>query len=68
MNRDKVIEKVESEKAKYKVKCPCGHTVKFYPIYHKTKILCVCCGNYVYKDEKEKFKELLNKKMKEGNL
>lgn len=64
MNQNKIIEKMDSEMAKYKVKCSCGHSVNFYPTINKTKILCICCGHYIYKNEKEKFKELMKGKIK----
>lgn len=36
----------------YVVKCKCSHTVLFTGI--KDRIICTNCGNYVYKDKKQK--------------
>ena len=49
----------DSYYAQFKVKCKCGHTLLISPV--NSKKLCSYCGNYVYRNEKEKFKE----KMKE---
>ena len=68
MEWGKGFTKLQIEKSKYKVKCKCGKYVIFYPIIPENKLLCSHCGHYVYKDEKEKFKDLLNKKKKEAEL
>jgi hypothetical protein len=57
-------ERSEEERAKYKIKCSCGHTLIFTPSNKKNKILCNCCGYYVYRNEKEKFKELMKGKLR----
>lgn len=45
---------LESILSNYKVKCRCGHTLI---IVGKPKVICSHCGYYVYKDEKEEFKD-----------
>jgi hypothetical protein len=45
---------LESELTKHKVKCKCGHTLI---IIGKTKVICNHCGYYVYRDEREEFKD-----------
>ena len=45
---------MDSILANYKVKCKCGHTMI---IIHKDKIPCSYCGNYVYRSERDKFKD-----------
>lgn len=64
MNRNKIIEKMDSERAKYKVKCSCGHSIVFFPNHPRNKLICSYCGHYVYKNEKEKFKELMKGSLK----
>lgn len=46
-------------------KCKCGHTISFFI---KKKQICSWCGNIVYYDEKEKFKEIIKKTMKKIEL
>lgn len=54
-----------SEQAKYKKHCEfCGHTISFYA-FEPNKKLCNYCGKYNYKNDLVKFKDLLNKKMKQ---
>ena len=55
--------KLSAEVAKYKIKCPCGHTVVIFPMEHRNKKICSWCGHYVYLNEKEKFKDLLRRKL-----
>ena len=44
------------------VKCPCGHSVII--AYPKKSVICTWCGNKVYKDDKEEFKDRLMKSMR----
>lgn len=44
----------------------CGHTISFYA-FEPEKKLCYWCGNYNYKTDFAKFKDKLNKKIKEVN-
>lgn len=54
--------KLATEQSKYKKYCEfCGHTISFYA-FEKNKKLCSWCGNYNYKNQLVKFKELLIKK------
>lgn len=50
-----------NERAKHKVKCKCGHSISMANRINKK--LCSWCGNYVYKNEKDKFKDMLLKKI-----
>lgn len=50
------------ERLKCKVKCKCGHKVAI-PSF-KNKKLCDWCGHYVYKEQKDEFKDALLKKLK----
>ena len=51
-----------NERAKHKVKCKCGHSIAMKPTLNK--ILCRWCGNYVYKEQKDEFKDALLRKLK----
>lgn len=53
------------EIAKHKYKCKnCGHTVIIFPMEHKIKKLCKWCGEYVYINGKEEFKDRMRGKLK----
>lgn len=68
MEKHSDLTKIENERAKYKVSCNyCKHVLVFTPSNKKSKILCKVCGHYVYKNEKEKFKDLLNKERRKEN-
>ena len=41
------------ERAKYKIKCKCSHTVVIPPF--KDKVLCSYCGRYVFRNKKDEF-------------
>lgn len=45
----------ESYFAQYRVRCKCGHTF----LIVKGKKLCRYCGEYVYKNKQEEFKDKL---------
>lgn len=66
--RDPESSKLSNERTKYKVYCKCGHSMILYPCEHKIKKICTWCGNYVYKNDLEKFKDLLTNKKKEVEL
>lgn len=68
MNKMDEYNKKSNEMSKYKVYCKCGHSTVIYPFEHKNKKICSWCGNYVYKNQLEKFKDLLIKKKKEVEL
>lgn len=57
--------KLSNEISKYRTYCCCGHSVVIYPFEKKKSKVCSFCGNLVYKNELEKFKDLLIKKKKE---
>lgn len=48
--------------AKFKVQCKCG-TKTIMPMY-VDKLICRGCGNYVYRDKKQEFKDNLLKELK----
>lgn len=57
------------ELVKYRKYCKCGHSVIITEGSGVNKIICTHCGKYIYKNEKEKFKELLKseeRKLKNG--
>lgn len=60
-------QRILDERAKYRVYCKCGHSLIIYPMERKTKKVCSHCGNYVYINERAKFKELLDFKLREVN-
>jgi len=43
-------------------KCPCGHSVIIS--HQKSFVICTWCGNKVYKDDKEEFKDRLMKSIR----
>lgn len=51
------LRKKLDEEEKYKCRCKCGHSVVIYPSEKKLKKICNWCGNYVYVNKKEEFKE-----------
>ena len=54
--------KISDELAKYSRKCSfCGHTMIFYKFAKKDKLICTCCGKYIYKDDFTEFKEKFNR-------
>ncbi len=61
MKTNKEIEKQYEKKQEFKVICKCGHRILFY---NKTKVLCNWCGNAVYLNDKEEFKEKLKLEMR----
>lgn len=54
-------EKVIDEKNKYRFYCKCGYSVTIYPFEKYQRKLCVWCGNYIYANKKEEFKDNLRK-------
>lgn len=59
-----VMIKRMSEIDKYKYYCKCGHPVGIYPIERKNKKICNWCGQYVYINRQEEFKEKLGGMLK----
>lgn len=58
MRKYNVSIKMTEEASKYKVKCKhCGHVLIFPNSSKKNKILCNWCGHYIYKNDKEEFKD-----------
>lgn len=66
MKKYNLSKKYEAVRTGMKVKCKCGHVNSFEPTSKATKIICSYCGYYVYRNEREKFKELMKGKMKNG--
>ena len=58
------FQKREDEREKYKRYCKCGHSIVFTPSPKTNKTICSWCGNWIYKNDFEEFKEKLSKKMK----
>ena len=66
MNNKEIIKKFKEQYensgiAKYKHMCRCGHSVVIYPFEKRIKKLCSWCGEYVYINEREEFKDKLMK-------
>ena len=58
----------KNSKNNFKYYCEhCGHTISFYA-FEPEKKLCSWCGRYNYKTDIAKFKDKLNKKIKEVNV
>ena len=45
------------------IKCKCGHSVFF----QRNKMICTWCGRFVYKNEKEEFKDKLISQLNKKN-
>lgn len=45
--------KLENERAKFKVKCKCGHVIV---LTFAERTICSHCNHWVYKDKKAEFK------------
>lgn len=58
----KEMDKYEDELQKFMYMCPCGHKTMIR--YDEIKALCSWCGNYVYKNKKEEFKDRMRGKLK----
>ena len=59
---DEEYERLSREYEKVRYKCKCGHSV-IIPAW-VDKQLCNWCGNYVYKDKKDEFKNKLKEMSK----
>lgn len=51
--------KMIEERNKFKMYCSCGHSMIMFPFEKKNKKICRYCGNYVYINKQEEFKERL---------
>ena len=49
------------ELAKYRKYCKCGHSVIIPDGTDVGKVLCTYCGHYIYKNDKEKFKDKIRR-------
>lgn len=58
-----ISKKMVEERTKFRIYCDCGHSMVLFPFEHRNKKICSYCGKYVYKNEKEKFKEKLGVKI-----
>ena len=67
INKKKYKEERKKDNAYTEIKryCKCGHAV--YVIKQFKKVVCGYCGRYVYYDEKEEFKDKLQRKIKNDN-
>ena len=61
MNDFQKIKKIDDDRAKFKRYCKCGHSIVFTPINKANKIPCSWCGNYIYKNDLEEFKDKIIK-------
>ena len=59
---DEEYERLSREYEKVRYKCKCGHSV-IIPAW-VDKQLCSWCGNYVYKDKKDEFKNKIKEMSK----
>ena len=64
MNDFKKMQKLENDRSKYKRYCKCGHSIIFPPNSKTNKKICNWCGNYIYKNDYEEFKENIKKVLK----
>lgn len=53
--------KLDNDRAKYKRYCQCGHSIVFPPSSKANRTICSWCGNYIYKNDLEKFKGNIKK-------
>lgn len=60
----KKTNKLESELAKYKRYCKCGHSMIITPVAKHNRVMCTWCGAWIYKNDFEEFKDKLNKNIK----
>jgi hypothetical protein len=58
-----ITKRYEEARVRGKVTCKCGHVTTFEPTSNKKKLICSYCGHYVYRNDKEKFKELMKAEM-----
>lgn len=58
MTRERLGKRID-EVIKYSCGCKCGHSVVIYPFEKRTKKICTWCGEYVYINEREEFKDKL---------
>ena len=60
-NEDKLAEFV----TKHKTKCKyCGAKVFIIPTFKRNKILCGCCGRFIYKNPLDEFKDKLKREIR----
>lgn len=53
--------KVVEEKTKFRFYCKCGSSTTIYPFEKYQRKLCDWCGNYIYANKREEFKDNLRK-------
>lgn len=63
-NSFKKTKKIESELAKGKRYCKCGHSMVFSKASRTNKKICHYCGRLVYRSDIEEFEERLKAKMR----
>ena len=63
--KEKEFEKKVAFDTENTFKCKCGHSIVIYPT--TTKKLCTWCKNYVYRDNKDEFKERMIECLKREN-
>ena len=61
---NKGIRKYAHEMEQYKVKCDCGHSIIMTALDKRGYKICTHCGNKVFKEQRDEFKDKLLKEMK----
>ena len=61
---NKEIEKRSEIASEYTIKCSCGKSVTLTNKYGR--VICSWCGNWVYRDEKTKFRYKLLERLENG--
>lgn len=64
MSDFKKMQKLENDRSNFKRYCKCGHSIIFTPINKANKVPCSWCGNYIYKNDLEEFKDNIKKVLK----
>lgn len=67
MNDIVKMQKLTTELSKYTKYCKCGHSITIVNSSRYKKFICSHCGNYVYKNDYEEFKDKLNNAMLRDN-
>lgn len=56
--------KLDNERVKFKVKCPCGHTIT---IVNADRTICSHCGHWVYKNKQIEFRYKMQEEIRRKN-
>ncbi len=58
------MQKLDNDRSIFKRYCKCGHSIVFPISARNNKTICSWCGNYIYKNDYEEFKENIKKVLK----